>query len=701
MVALGAFGFFAVASAWSVLDANFSTDTWMGLATGRQLMQQLDWSRFDDTFPRLDTFSYTFYGRLFFNQNWLGNLGQYWIYDRISPAAVVYATWLTALCIHAAVLFAVYFRTRSWLAAWLAAGVSAFGMRDFMEPRAAIVGLLCLASFWALISAVEGQRDRVRWWPIVLLLPVLVVWSNAHGSFSLGFVLLGLYVGHWIVARLCRKRRLALATLLVPLGVLAVLANSKVDLLFLDDPTFMRWLSLPLYAGYWISVRSRPVDTAASAMQIVAITGILACAVLLAAALGPFGAQNIGKTGSPTIFRSVLEWYPAYARIGDVFPPMWRFWAILAALASSMYLLWMGARFAGRWQSDVLPEATPGPWRSYDLAVVLIALCMTLWARRFAPLFYVLSAPVLATWVMQWGIALKPSLRRQAIAFLGTTATLFAILLGGITVVMAYRELIEPFRDRPEVGILERARGDGPMHEALRFLGRNAFRVNLFTDYADGGSAMFFAPRARVFIDGRAQQLYTEQHFAKYRALVSKRTPAALLIRMLHESGTEAVLVRRAEPWAGLRRALESSSDWVLVLLNSHYALYFHRASAALARARMLIDEGMEWRPSRSAIVAPDALASRALVLLNTLPPAPRQALQLLQEALNRQRALGITFHPLVVRLLMEDAGAGAAESYVAVEASRIAADATLGNEVRSALLSGLSDLRARIERER
>jgi hypothetical protein len=684
-----------------MLDAEFSTDTWMGLAAGRQIMEQLDWGRFYETFPMQDTFSYTFYKQAWFNQNWLSNLGQYWIYDRIGPSAVVYITWAIAACIHVFVLLAVYWRTESWLAACLAAALVGIGGRDFLEPRAAIVGLLCLAALWALICAIEGQRDRRRWWPIALLLPLLVFWNNAHGGFVFGYGLLALYGGHWVAVRLCRTKGGGIVMLILPLLVVAYLVSSGTNLLPFDKPAFLRWLPVPIYAAYWAGVRFGEPNIAASGRQILSIAVVLIAAIMIAMMLGPFGIESFthpGKIASSTIFRTISEWHPAYSHVGDLFPPMWRFWGIFGLTGSGVLLLWLAGRIAARPYAQGAPDRKAAPWSLFDVALVLICVCMTFWARRFAPLLYVLSAPVLAVWVMRLAEPLVPHLRGYGNPALKLAAALAAVVTGWLTWTTAQRELIDAFKDQPATGLLERTRGYRTLDEAIMFVGENQLRVNLLTDYGDGGSVMFYAPLARVFIDGRSDQLYTEQHFRRYWALMDSRTPAQELRRTLDETDTDAVLVRS---WSGtrvLQRTLLFSPDWALVLLNSDYILFLRRGSPALKRLGDLIRDGKEWRPPQAGTITPYVQASRAMVLLNTSPSNPAQTLDLLKGAVDRQPPLGRALYPTIMRVLTETAGTAAATDYVLLQLTRVTSDATLDPQMRSALLALLAESRSRLE---
>ena len=100
-------GAMVAGAAMGALGVHATTDIWIGLASGRYILEQGE-------VPTSDPFSYTFAGEPFFNQNWLSHVAFFWVYDRIAPAAVVLLTWLSNAAIYGLVLYAVRVRCRSW-----------------------------------------------------------------------------------------------------------------------------------------------------------------------------------------------------------------------------------------------------------------------------------------------------------------------------------------------------------------------------------------------------------------------------------------------------------------------------------------------------------------------------------------------------------------------------------------------------------
>jgi hypothetical protein len=223
-------------------------------------------------------------------------------------------------------------------------------------------------------------------------------------------------------------------------------------------------------------------------------------------------------------------------------------------------------------------------------------------------------------------------------------------------------------------------------------VGENQLRVNVLTSYGDGGSVMFHAPLARVFIDGRGDQLYTERHYKRYLALMDGRAPANELRRSLDETGTDAVLV---PSWTGLsvlQRTLLSSPDWALVFLNGRYTLFLRRDSSALIQLGELVREGKEWWPHPAEKEAPYAQVSRALVLLNTSPSNTEPFLALLIRMVDRQLSFGQILYPTITRVIEETAGRAAAIDFVLLQATRVESDKTVHPNTRAALLATLAE---------
>ncbi len=130
--------------------------------------------------PRSDPYSFTAFGDEWVLQSWFPEWTYGWAYRLGGLELVVFEqALLVALLVWLVVRLA---RTGSPLRTALA-GLTAVGVgAAFWTPRPLLFGLICMA---LLITVVE--RRRSPW----LLLPVMWLWVNSHGSFPLGAVWLG------------------------------------------------------------------------------------------------------------------------------------------------------------------------------------------------------------------------------------------------------------------------------------------------------------------------------------------------------------------------------------------------------------------------------------------------------------------------------------------------------------------------------
>lgn len=540
-----------VASIWGVLEVHSSTDTWIGLAAGKQIVEL-------GHVPLNDTFSFTFQGQPWYNQNWLSHLYLYWLYSSFGPDWVIYGTWLVGFGIFGMTLGACRLRSGSWTGAILAAAIVAFGCRDFISARPATVQFFCVATFWFLVCALESQGERRRWWPIAALLPLIMVWGNAHGSFVFAYAALALYLGHWA---------------LFSIGLPRIGAAS---------------------AARWVAIDMR---------QAVAIAVLLVACFVLTVLTGPFGIHNFihpEKVAGSSVWRQVGEWHPPYtvfyplfssAPVFNAFPPVQRFWGILALVIVVLSIATAAGTMMRLSVVDIGPrrrasvDSTPARvlfWSWYDVAMIGVGLWMTIFARRFAPMFYILGAPLLLTWVLLLTRHLDDRFRSLARVAAGFVAAPLAAALAWLTWTTADAELIQQFKTRmPNANLLERVtRYDSVPHEAILFLRDNELEVNLLVEWTNGGPVMLFAPKAKLFMDGRAQQVYDEATYMIYQRIMQPDSPPNDQRRMQLLAGfdlknepmksppIDAVMIRINSNTQNLAQALEGSGQWVVAYLK-------------------------------------------------------------------------------------------------------------------------------------
>lgn len=138
--------------------------------------------------PRIDPYSFTAAGRTWTVQSWLPEWTYGWAHSLGGYRLVVLEQGI--LCAGLAWLIVRLARAgsplRTTLAALVAIGIGAM----YWSPRPLLFGLICMA---LLITVVE--RRRSPW----LLVPIVWLWVQSHGSFPLGLAWLGARAfGQWL-----------------------------------------------------------------------------------------------------------------------------------------------------------------------------------------------------------------------------------------------------------------------------------------------------------------------------------------------------------------------------------------------------------------------------------------------------------------------------------------------------------------------
>jgi len=571
-----------------------------------------------------------------------------------------------------------------------------------------------MAALWALFCAIEGQRDKRRWWPIALLLPLLVVWGHAHGSFIFAYAVLAMYIGHWVVIRISqvqtRSWTLRILALVVPLLLFIYLARGNIGLLFLDASYApdnwkwfqhpMRWILIPIYIVFWIVMVTLKPRLSASGRQITALSIVLVAALFITVITSPFGLDNLThseKVSESNLFRQVSEWRRPW--LPHAFPPMLRFWWMLGLTAATVLGAWMLGLVCTLTTPPEKrpPEARPLHTTLFDVATVMIGVGMTLWARRFAPMLYIFSAPILLTWIMLFlrpvPLRLKARLRTGLMlaALVGAVLPPLSWLPGarhlptGLATVLdnteglawrtgrrAHKQLVTLFeKNHPDYGLLERVtRYDLMPSQAFVYLRDNQLKAKVFAEWTQAGRIMFFAPNAKVFIDGRSQQVYDEAHYRKYLRVMSPGNRPSDVFKIFNESRTDMVIMRPSTATLGLYRALRGTPNWILVLQGTNvepYLMFVRRGSALHKRIGQLARSGLEKRPD-----TPEALGTLGLLLASTAPRDAQKrasdyerALQCWLGAIRAQPVLGVVWYANITRMYLDSGRMAQARQFV------------------------------------
>ncbi|HUW84567.1 MAG TPA: hypothetical protein VMZ31_17430 [Phycisphaerae bacterium] len=649
---------FVLAATYGDLEQHHSNDTWIALDAGRQIIDELGYV------PKVDTFSYTFNGKPWFNQNWLSHVMYYWLYSRISPDAAVYGKYLICAAMFLLMLAAARARSRSWMAALIGTAIVSAASLRWLSPRPESSGFLCMAGLMACLAWLSNPDKKKRLWPALLLLPWFVVWGCAHGSFIFGYGMVVVFLGCWALTRLVR-----------------------------------------------------PKSALTSDRQVIAIVACTLAAVIITVIVSPFGVENLThpfKVAESEVFRRVSEWRPPYVTAN--FPPALPFWV---ALATGVAALGAAVAVRSAWAIEPKqrnPLRPPTPWGLFDLAAIIIGLYMAMWARRFAPILYIVALPSLLVFIMRllWPI---PRRVRDAWQVLALASWVGSVVLAIVIVRHVDRCYVAPYAnrhsfdpDRASFNLLERTiQYDRSPGIAIEFLKRNNFQANLVTHWVYAGPVMFHAPGVKVYIDGRSQQVYSEEHYIRFQRFWTQLPPnlpparyeaarkrvVQRIMQVLDESGTDAVMLRMTPSTRLFLPAIDTSPQWVLTLYTGTTHLYLRRGCDMLSRVRQAEQEGRLWWPE-----LPEALIARAHLWLARGPDGFQQSLTYFRAAVDGRLTLGLVVYPRMVDLWLRMGRPDYARQYLREQAARIRDPAVgLSDGVRRNLLARIEQIQQAMDR--
>jgi hypothetical protein len=150
-----------------------------------------EWILANHRIPSQDMFSYTKAGQPWFAWEWLWDVAFAWLHQRGGMAAVVLAS-MFVICLTSVLLFRLIRRN-------CGNPLIAIGVMFFVTGASAVhwlarphlFTLLFTVIFFSLLERVKAGHTRLLW-----LLPVLtVLWTNLHGGFFVGLILIGAYAG--------------------------------------------------------------------------------------------------------------------------------------------------------------------------------------------------------------------------------------------------------------------------------------------------------------------------------------------------------------------------------------------------------------------------------------------------------------------------------------------------------------------------
>lgn len=692
-----------------------STDNWIAIATGRYIVQ-------NGHVPTTDPFSYTFQGKPFFNQNWLSHVIFYLLYDRVEPNAIVYFTWSMNLTIFALIAIAAWWRTGSWFAALFATGVIAACARHMYDTRPQSVGYVCFAILCLLLQYYSRPRARENLWAAGLLFPLLWFWGNAHGSFVLAYGLVIFFVGAWLLTQLLGKAGFGLLRVPVTFREAAAMTvatlaafiitwatgpygflNFKHSFVVQESPI---WKQVAEWNPPWVIANAGlPVIGQWAAFGVAGAALALGLALELVASrpdvrrgrwsqaawLGiVVGLAMAGLAAALALAIPRDDWFALQK------PPIMRgFWALLFG-GLAVFALGVVLHCAESSETDRDPAAAPAPpprgglspVTLFDVIVFLVGLFFSLQSRRFSALLFILAGPPFVLWVCTLAARVELDVRRIGRLGLAALAALGGLVVGAYGANWAWEDLVLAYREPPaDVALSPRVRAEA--HEranlnllerwtqyyetnptnGIAFLAQFTEPVNVFAQWTVSGVLFARAPMARAFMDGRAQQVYSEAHYMLFNSMFGNpNAKGDAILRLLEQYDTEIILLRASRDVATIIDAAYVDPKWLLLYYEPREVMYVRRGTPAFEQVRRLERAGTLVWPE-------DAMAymSRATLALEEPTPNFNRAIELLRKSAELEMLNAPQAYAALTKLWRQLGRGAEALQYFTAERQRVA----------------------------
>lgn len=551
-------------------------DTFVGLAAGRDMVETgFACLRENDTWSFLTT------NQPWFNQNWGTHLIYYLAYIGAGEGGALALKAMILLVMATGITLACRQRDVSWPVAFLAAGAAIAAGKSFIDLRPNLTTLTIAPVMLWLLYRTRCRPHRM-WWALLLV----VFWANVHGGFIFGLAVMGLWA----------------TCLLVPYLITYVK----------DDPQGTEPGKIEI-ARYW------PMPAAVLA------------GIILSVVLSPFGLKNLTHgfvVGRSEAWRGIIEWHPIYQ---GGFGTTWEFYVAIGLLLGlstlrcavhllrnrekrgpisieqigvpgfclilSMTLLALGAEWdadesfethrkvviaggaivllaggislaaigiglAGKTMRLARPKAAQVAVMIFELCLAAVVIFMAIKARRFIPLAIILLAPLVARQFE----SLFRLLRQGWVLF-----PLAGVLLAGGLV----------FAPRP----YKRYHPDNPFHYdsqsvfermmeyqlyppgAAEFINANNISARVLHEWRWEGYLRWRCPQLRLFVGGRAQQVYDEKDFINRGRMIGQPN-----LRLIAEYGIHMAIIHRGGKHGRLIKAMTEGANprWTYIYFDGY-----------------------------------------------------------------------------------------------------------------------------------
>jgi hypothetical protein len=150
-----------------------------------------DLIRSSGALPQHDVWSFSGSEQIWYNVSWLWDIVLSFVHEKVGVQGLfVFTSALPALLV-AFLISSLHRRGKFGINAIIFVGmITAYSMFEFATGRPQIIGMYLALAFHHIL---HGSRDNPRTWKLFILPFLMVLWVNIHGSFFVGFVIIGAY----------------------------------------------------------------------------------------------------------------------------------------------------------------------------------------------------------------------------------------------------------------------------------------------------------------------------------------------------------------------------------------------------------------------------------------------------------------------------------------------------------------------------
>lgn len=150
-----------------------------------------DLIRESGTLPLHDTWSFSSDGQIWYNMSWLWDIVLSFVHEKFGVEGLfIFAVFCSALLV-AMLLASLRKNADIGINATIFMGmITTYCMLEFANARPQIVGMFFALFFYNILYA---SRNNPKIWKLFLLPLIMVLWVNIHGSFFVGFIVIGAY----------------------------------------------------------------------------------------------------------------------------------------------------------------------------------------------------------------------------------------------------------------------------------------------------------------------------------------------------------------------------------------------------------------------------------------------------------------------------------------------------------------------------